>query len=46
MSNVNRFGVFAVEDEPTQQQVAKVTQKAAETKKKPVVKVARAPVDE
>lgn len=46
MSKVNRFDVFAVEDEPTQQQAVKVTQKAVESKKKPVPKVVRAPVNE
>ena len=46
MSKANRFETFAVEDESTQQQAVKAPVKQAEAKKKPVVKVVRAPVDE
>lgn len=40
MSKANRFDVFAVEEESSQQQTAKAPVKQAEVKKKPVVKVA------
>ena len=46
MSKANRFETFAVEEEPSQQQAVKVPVKQAEAKKKPVVKVVRAPIDE
>ena len=40
MSKANRFDVFAVDEEPSQQQAVKAPVKQAEIKKKPVVKVA------